>query len=77
VPLLPTVTNFVPSAEEATDNQPPLVVLFKVQVDPELVDVYMELPPTATHLLPSPEDARDLTPGTLFDVHVVPEFVEL
>lgn len=77
-----TATSFVPSAEEATENQPVPGTLLDTQVAPEFVEVNIPLPlydAAAINFVPSAEEATDhhSTAGTLFDVHVAPESAEV
>jgi len=72
----------LPSAEEVTNNCFIFVKLFEAQVKPPSADVYIEPPESpAASLVPSAEQAKE-TPkdqvfGTLFDIQVFPEFVEV
>lgn len=73
----------LPSAEEVMNNRIIFVNLFDVQVPPPSADVYIEPPESpATSLFPSAEEAREIPKdelicGTLFDIQVSPEFVEV
>ena len=75
---LDAITNLVPSADEATQNQSPPGTLFDAQVNPEFVEVETMLSATATNLVPSAEDATEnqKASGALVFVQVVPEFIE-
>jgi len=73
----------VPSAEEATENQYEktlLGALVCVHVLPEFVEVKIPPPLTTTaNLVPSAEEATEYqySSGTLLDVQVIPESVEV
>ena len=85
VPVRPPApaTNRVPSADEATANHASTGAFEACnQVAPELVE--RNIPPpgvTPTNLLPSADEAMEFQVvkglGRLFDVQVIPEFVEV
>ena len=76
--MLAAATNLVPSADDATVSQCSSV-LVDAQVVPELVEMKIFPERAATNLFPSAEKAMEFHAafGTLFDIHVAPEFVEV
>jgi hypothetical protein len=76
-------TNLVPSAEEATVSQSSSV-LVDAQAVPELVEIkiiplFGTREASATSSVPSVEKTMEFNAafGALFDIHEVPEFVEI